>query len=450
MPLKRSFFLVAMLFSTISFAQLTTNRDSIALQMQYAAKQGLLDKYYPRDIDTLYGGYLSTFTYDFRPSGAQDKMIVTQARHTWSTANAAMFYNDTSYISMSRHGFYFLRDKMWDETYGGFYNLVARDGTVKSKIKEAYGNAFAIYGLSAYYECSNDTAALNLAKKAFMWMEKHSHDPKYKGYYQHLERDGTPVQRTADIPGISEVGYKDQNSSIHILEALTALYRVWPDPLVRTRLQEMLLLVRDKIVTPKGYLQLFFTPDWKPVSYQDSSDEVILKHRNLDHVSFGHDVETAYLMLEASEALGNHNDQETLAVGKKMVDHALHNGWDDTLGGFYDEGYYFKNKPGITIINKSKNWWAQAEGLNTLLMLSDFYPADGMQYYQHFTKLWQYVQTYMIDHTYGDWYEEGLDNEPQRRTALKAHIWKGTYHNFRALSNCIKRIEKDSGAASAK
>ena len=40
----------------------------------------------------------------------------------------------------------------------------------------------------------------------------------------------------------------------------------------------------------------------------------------------------------------------------------------------------------------------------------------------------------------GDWYEEGLDNEPQRKTALKSHIWKGTYHNFRALMNCINRI----------
>jgi cellobiose epimerase len=155
-------------------------------------------------------------------------------------------------------------------------------------------------------------------------------------------------------------------------------------------------------------------------------------------------------MLEASEALGNHNDPRTLAVGKKMVDHALRNGWDDTLGGFYDEGYYFKKKSGITIINKGKNWWAQAEGLNTLLMLSDLYPDDTMQYYRHFTTLWQYVQTYLIDHTYGDWYEEGLDNEPQRKTALKAHIWKGTYHNFRALSNCIKRIEKNSGTSTGK
>jgi len=439
--MKRFLLLWGMVSGSICYGQKISNADSILVQMRYAAKEGLLDKYYPRNIDTVYGGYLSTFSYDLKPEGPQDKMIVTQARHVWSTAKAAMFYHDSSYIPLSRHGFYFLRDKMWDNTFGGFYNLVSREGVVKSKIKEAYGNAFGIYALSAYYACSGDTAALGLAKRAFGWLERHSHDSVYKGYFQHLERDGTPVVRTAAVDSRAETGYKDQNSSIHLLEAFTELYLVWPDPLVRTRLQEMLTLIRDRLVTPRGYLQLFFNVDWRPVSYRDSSELAIRRHKNLDHVSFGHDVETAYLMQEASEALGLKHDKATLAVGKKMVDHALVNGWDSVLGGFYDEGYYFRDKPGCTIINKSKNWWAQAEGLNTLLILSVLYPDDRMRYGERFVQLWGYVQQYMIDHEHGDWYEEGLDNEPQRRTALKAHIWKATYHNFRALSNCIRRLE---------
>ncbi len=435
--------LASTLFITIaSFAQ-TNNLDTIELQMRYAAKQGLLDEYYPRNIDIMYGGYLSTFTFDFQPQGAQDKMIVTQSRHTWSTAKAAMFYHDTSYITMSRNGFYFLHNKMWDKQYGGFYNLVTRDGTPKSIIKEAYGNAFAIYGLSAYYECSHDTAALNLAKTAFMWLEKFSHDPIYKGYYQHLQRDGSHVIRTADTKSTSDLGYKDQNSSIHILEALTELYKVWKDPLVKERLNEMLELIRDKIVTPKGYLQLYFTYDWKPISYRDAADSIIKKNHYIDHVSFGHDVETAYLMQEADETLNGKASVKTLAVGKKMVDHALHNGWDNSVGGFYDEGYYFKDKPGLTITDKGKNWWAQAEALNTLLMFSYMYPNDSLQYRNKFFKEWQYVQTYLIDHENGDWYEEGLDTSPQYKTRLKAQIWKGSYHNFRALMNCINRIDED-------
>jgi len=423
-------------------------RLQIAAEMQRSVKTELLNKWYPQSVDSVYGGFITTFTYDFKPTGAQDKFIVTQARHTWSTAIAAQLYPDQTYfIQCSRQGFFFLRDKMWDKTYGGFYNLVDRQGNDKSnpKIpKDAYGNAFGIYALCAYYKASGDTAALNLARKTFLWLEAHSHDPVYKGYYQHLKRDGTRVIRDESIPSTADIGYKDQNSSIHLLEALTALYEVWPDALVRERLQEMLYLIRDKITTSKGYLTLFFKPDWTPVSFRDSSEASILKHKYLDHVSFGHDVETAYLMLEASHALGLKDDQVTLAAGKKMLDHALANGWDPVLGGFYDEGYYFKGRDTISILLDSKNWWAQAEGMNTLLMMADYFPDDPMHYYERFKQEWKYIQTYIIDHVYGDWYEEGLDKEPQRKTALKGHIWKATYHQFRALTNCINRLEANN------
>ncbi|HVX25742.1 MAG TPA: AGE family epimerase/isomerase [Parafilimonas sp.] len=216
-----------------------------------------------------------------------------------------------------------------------------------------------------------------------------------------------------------------------------------PDDLVRQRLQEMLELIRDKIVTPKGYLQMYFTYDWKPVSYRDSSDSIIKKNHYIDHVSFGHDVETAYLMQEADEALHGNASAKTLAVGKKMVDHALKNGWDNSVGGFYDEGYYFKNNLGLTVTYNTKNWWAQAEALNTLLMFSEMYPNDSMHYLQKFFKQWQYVQTYLIDHEHGDWYDEGIDTDPAAKTRLKAQIWKTTYHNFRALINCINRIDSN-------
>ena len=413
----------------------------------------MLNKWYPQAVDGEYGGFLSTFTYDFKPTGPQDKMIVTQARHVWTTAKAAERYPAVAhYKDNSRHGFLFLRDVMWDKQYGGFYNLVDRKGNVKgSGEKEAYGNAFGLYALSAYYHMSHDTAALSLAKKSFAWLEQHSHDPIRKGYFQNLRRDGTPIKRDASIPSTATTGYKDQNSSIHLLEAITELYAVWPDPLVRERLTEMLYLIRDVITTPNGNLTLFLQPDWKPVSFRDSSETVVLKHRNVDHVSFGHDVETAYLMLEASHALGLKNDTKTLEVGKRMVDQALANGFDKQVGGFYDQGYYFRDKPGMTIINDSKNWWSQAEGLNTLLLMANRYPNDPMHYLDQYKLLWQYCQKYLIDHQYGEWYEEGLDKDPERRTALKGHIWKAAYHTYRALSNCVDQSnEKPVGRAHGK
>ncbi len=424
-------------------------RLRIANEMENSIQTELLNKWYPQSVDKAYGGFLSTWTYDFKSTGEQDKFIVTQARHTWSTAKAAGLYPGIPYyLKASKHGFTFLRDVMWDKEYGGFYNLVSRQGVVKEDpkaAKDAYGNAFGVYALAAYYKVSHDTAALQLVKKAFQWLEEHSHDPVQKGYFQHLKRDGTPIARPADATSLSDIGYKDQNSSIHLLEALTELYGVWKDETVRERLSEMLLLIRDKITTPKGYLTLFFQPDWTPVSFRDSTDEVIKSHKALDHVSAGHDIETAFLMLEASHELGLQNDTATLKIAKRMVDHALDNAWDSNVGGFYDEGYYFKDKPGITILLDTKNWWAQAEGMNTLLLMADLFPNDPMHYFDKFKQQWKYIQTYLIDHVHGDWYEGGIDKQPQEKTANKGNIWKGTYHHFRSLSNCVTRLKKSTG-----
>lgn len=425
-----------------------SKRLQIASEMEKVLKSELLDKWYPQSVDTVYGGFLSAFTYDFKPTGDQDKMIVTQARHTWTNSKASLRYPEIDqYKSNARHGFEFLKNVMWDKTNGGFFQLVDRKGNVKGNdsSKTAYGNAFGIYAMAAYYKASKDTAGLNLAQKAFHWLEKGSHDPVLKGYFQHLHRDGTPVKRPADTPSTADTGYKDQNSSIHILEALTELYQVWPDDLLRERLNEMLVLIRDTIVTPKGYLTLFLQPDWTPVSFADSSEEVIMKHHNLNHVSFGHDIETAYLLLEASEVLGLKNDAATMRIAKKMDDHALRNGWDNTVGGFYDEGYYFKGKPEITIIRDTKNWWAQVEGLNSLLLMAELFPEDEMQYFSKFETLWKYCDAYLIDHENGDFYAGGLDKEPKMKTALKGHIWKAAYHQYRSLENCINRLKPQPG-----
>lgn len=452
--MRRSYlclFLLVMLAACRS-SEINQERLQLADEIEHSIQTELLNKWYPQAMDTVHGGYLSTFTSDFKPTGDQHKMIVSQSRHVWTTAKAAMAYPETDYyLKASAHGVDFLKDVMWDKTYGGFYQLVDRQGNVlpdANAEKTAYGNAFGIYGLAAYVMASKDTAALALAKQAFHWLEEHSHDPVLKGYFQHLERDGTVIKRDESVPSTADRGYKDQNSSIHLLEAFTELYQVWPDPLVKERLLEMLVLIRDTITTDRGYLTLFLEPDWTPVSFRDSSEDVILKHHNLDHVSFGHDVETAYLMLEASHVAGLENDTVTLRKAKRMVDHALAHGWDSVAGGFYDEGYYFRDKPGMTIIRDTKNWWAQAEGLNTLLLMADLFPEDERKYFEKFKLMWDYIDKNLIDHEHGEWYSGGLDKQPQLKTALKGHIWKAAYHQYRSMENAVKRLRGQTGHAS--
>jgi mannobiose 2-epimerase len=416
-----------------------------------------LKQWYPRCIDSQYGGYFSDLDYAWKLDGPQDKMIVTQARHVWSASNAAMFYQKDNVLrNIAHHGVLFLKDTMWDKEYGGFYNLVSRTGEPRTEqgqiIKQAYGQSFAIYGLAAYFNASHDTIALRLAQDAFWWLEKHSYDPQYGGYFQFMVRDGTPFPDGLKISPPKEEGSiperivppKDQNSSIHILECFTELYKVWPDSTLKERLSSLLHIVRDIITTERGYLTLFSQRDWNPVSYKDASDAVRTMNFEFDHVSFGHDVETAYLMLEASEALGIKNDTTTLRIAKKMVDHALRYGWDKERGGIYDGGYYLSGEKDARIVRNTKEWWSQVEALNAFLMMSDIFPQDTQHYYKKFCIQWNYCKQYVVDQEHGGWFWGGTDIVPSMKFSPKGSIWKGCYHTSRALINCINRLKSSA------
>jgi len=414
-------------------------------EFERALHDGILRRWYPLVIDHEYGGYFTNISSTWEVEPHQEKMIVSQARHVWTTAKIAAFTSETAtYEGYARHGYQFLHDVMWDGENGGFYQIRSREGGSSGvngwrDEKRTYGNAFGIYALAALYHQVCDPEILELAKTAFAWLEEHAFDPSEKGYFQFLTRRGDPFDGSSAYKTIAsdanELGFKDQNSSIHLLEAYTELYKVWKDPHLREQLNGILALIRDTMVTPKGYLQLFFHPDWTPVSFRDAPPEVRQRNFGLDHVSFGHDYETAFLMLEASHALGIERDTRTLAIAKKMLDHSLANGWDTFAGGFYDGGYYLKGDDRCTIVRDTKNWWAQAEALNALLLFSKIYPES--RYDEYFQKQWTYVKRYILDQERGDWFEGGLDKEPHFRNGRKSHMWKCTYHTCRTLMNCI-------------
>ena len=421
---------------------------SMADTLEKSLYNDIIDLWYPRIIDLEHGGYLTNFSYNWEQLPNQHKYLVYQARHIWTLSMLYKNYPDQrEFIDYASHGFKFLTGKMWDEEEGGYYLAVDRSGiALEENIheKRIYGQAFAMYGLAEYYSASKEPAALEWAKKSFQWIEENAHDPVNGGYFEFLHRDGSPVLSSDEYQtGLNDrivVGLKDYNSSIHILEALTSLYHVWPDELVRERLDEMFHVVRDIMVTDPGYLLLYFTADWTPVT-GSTLDEIA--GENLwfsSHVTFGHDIETSYLLYEAAEALGNHEERTTKVI-KQLTDHTLQKGWDEENGGIYDKGKYFKTDS-MVIIDEKKAWWGEIEAFNSMLLLHSLYPDDEMDYYGYFLKQWEFLKNYQIDHEYGGWYNGALDTNPKSKTANKAHPWKTTYHNSRGMMNCINILRK--------
>lgn len=410
-----------------------------------------LNLWYPKVIDKINGGFYSNYAYDWTKQENQNKFIVTQARHVWTLSKAFEFYPErTEYKAYAKHGYEFLMNFMWDKEFGGFYQLVDSTGKVPDESysleKRAYGNSFAIYGLAAYYKISKDQEVLNHAIQAFQWLDEKAFDQEFGGYFQYLNQDGSIIPRSVlaegyDASDKAHVGLKDYNSSIHILEAFTELYHVWPDDTLKDRLANMYHVVSEIMYDPRGFLKLHFYPDWTLV--EDAELTAIAGERSFytNHVTFGHDVETAFLLLEAAEALGI-EENEIMPKAKLFVDHALEKGWDNEIGGFYEMGKYVDGK--MKILDEGKNWWAQAEGLNSLLLMHSHFPQDPKNYYEKFELQLSYIDKNLLDHQYMGWYTGGIDHHPEYIKALKAQIWKGNYHTARSLMHCISILQNEN------
>jgi len=431
-------------FAAFWSSQVIAQKTDLALlaSIETSLRENIADIWYPRTIDPVYGGFLSRFDWQWNQEDDQRKGIVTQSRHVWTTIRLYERYPDREYLKTAAlAGGKFIREKFWDPQNGGFYWLLERDGTPLEnessgeEIRQTYGTAFAIYALGSLYEVTGDPEMLDKAVEAFKWLENHAHDREKLGYFDLLTASGEPYFQ----PEKRQYA-KGQNTTIHLLEAFTALYHVWPDSLLKTRILELKELLIGRIIDPRGYLVQFFGADWTPVSYLGMPKEAYLKVSYWDHVSFGHDVETAYLLWEADQVLGGEDEQRILSVGKRLLDHALEHGWDPQNGGIPDGGFYFTEQ--CEIVRPQKTWWAQAEMLNALLMFEEFFPEDSHHYQERALEMWYYIQTYIIDGDNGGWFELGQDLNPESRLWPKSHIWKGAYHNSRALLNARHWIDK--------
>jgi mannose/cellobiose epimerase-like protein (N-acyl-D-glucosamine 2-epimerase family) len=406
---------------------------TLAAEAEAVLRRDVLQVWFPRTVDMDNGGFRSDFARDWRPGPSGGKFSVFQGRMAWIAAQVAMRRPELrdQYLPYVRHGVQFLSDVLWDKEYGGFYWGLDDEGRISPSFtdgKHLYGIAFCMYGAAAAAQATKDPKALDLAERAFRWIEEHAHDGRNGGYTEWLTRTGTVVEPEADAgagrkpsPNPFPSGFKSMNTHIHLLEAFAQLYEVWKDETLRSRLEELLTIIRDRVCVEPGVMSLYFTADWRAVP---------------DHDSYGHDVEAGYLMLEAEEALGRPHDPRTERMARLLVDHALAHGWDETYGGFYRDGTTFGQPE-----DKQKEWWVQVEGLNALLLMHERHGREADVYFEAFQKQWQFIKDYQIDPEFHGLYEMvGPDGAPTN--TVKGRIWKAAYHDGRALLNVTERLRR--------
>jgi mannobiose 2-epimerase len=312
--------------------------------------------------------------------------------------------------------FDFIREKLYDKEFGGTYWHIKPDGTPVDPKKQIYAIAFTIYGLVEYYQVTRKQDALDLAITLFHDIEKHSFDNKNNGYYEAYSRNWGPAgdirlsEKDEDAP-------KTMNTHLHVLEAYTTLYSVWKDEFLGKQLRNLTeLFIGPFLNTTNGHFDLFFDDNWNCTSKL---------------ISYGHDIETAWLIEAAAEALGDKvlvQKIQTLMI--PVCDANLKEGIMSDGSMIYEsEGDHFV---------RERHWWVQAEAMVGFYNAYQYSGKD--EYLQTVLNLWKFIKKY-IKASNGEWYW-GVDDALQTLTGQpKAGFWKCPYHNSRACMELIKRIQ---------
>lgn len=380
-------------------------------------KEKILNFWLNNSIDKNHGGFYGEVSAANQAQPEADKALILNSRILWSFANAYREDKNPDYLKMADRAYDYLIENFEDKKYSGFYWLLDYNGEVKENKKQIYGQAFCIYAFSEYYRATKNEDALKKAVALFDILESKSYDPEYKGYFEAYSRDWSPAADMS-LSGKDMNVAKSMNTHLHILEAFTNLYRVWPDPELKQKLKELIEVVLNNIVDQKQYrFKLFFDQDWTSKS---------------NIISYGHDIEGSWLIYEAAEVLAEQNVLEFAEdYAIKMAAKVLENGVAD------DGSIYYEKE--AEELDSDRHWWPQAEAV--VGFINAYQISGDEKYMEAAAKTWQYIIENLIDHQNGGWYWLVNDQGVQSEKA-KINSWKSPYHNSRACYEVINRINR--------
>jgi mannobiose 2-epimerase len=401
-------------------------RAQYAAQFKSQLAEKIMPYWYDTAIDHQYGGYLLSDDAARRAPPATEKQLVTQSRMVWGFSHAHLKRlgdGKRDYLQAAAQGYHFLLDHFWDKQNGGCFWTTDLRGQPLDQRKIVYGEAFAIYGLVEYYRASGDKTALQQALELYQVLQTRAHDPKHGGWIEHFQRDWMAILDPQAQVIVEVGGCKSANTHLHLMEALTELYDATRDPSVRKSLAEALKINRTWFYPTNAGQSCFHRQlDWQPVTAPASAG-----------VSYGHNVEFAWLMVHAEKVLGQKPSWEHFDA---HLEHALHYGYDHVRGGLYNRGLDDQ-----AATDTSKVWWVQAEMLAAL--------TDGLKHEQRqdyaeaLDKLLQFISQFQANPSDGIWLDT-VTAEGHPKVTAKAHNWKANYHDVRALVKFIEAFEAHS------
>ncbi len=368
-------------------------------------------------LDGEHGGFYGAVTNDLHIRNQVERSAVLCSRILWTFSTAARLYGEESYLRIALWAFAYLSNCFWDGQYQGIYWSLDRRGCPVNDRKHTYAQAFSIYGLSAYYQATGDPKSLALARQLFELIEAHTFDPDHGGNIECRARDWSAL---ADMRlSHKEIdSSKSMNTLLHLVEAYASLARVWPDGTLSGKLGGLLQVFLEHVIDPQtGHQRLFFDNQWDLLS---------------GDVSYGHDIETSWLLVEAAGVLG---DPLLLARIRSTAVAMAQVVYDQALGP--DGSLLYATAAGGRRV-KTRHWWAHTEAV---VGFYNAYQLSGQAHFAHAAgQVWDYIQMHFVDYQNGDWFKLLTPQGIPYRRHYKVGPWECPYHHARMCYEMIERL----------
>lgn len=394
------------------------NQKLSGSQFEHDLVQNILPFWMTNALDLENGGFVGGITNTLAIRNDIPRTAVPCTRFLWTFSHAYLVYGDKDYLEIAHHAYRYLKKVFWDNVHGGLFWSVDRHGTTVRARKHSYAQAFGIYGLSEYYKATGLAESLDLANGLFTLLEAHAADSLYGGYLEGCARDWSPL---SDIRlGDGDLScQKSMNTMLHILEAYTNLGQVSSDKRVREQLINIIRLFQTKIIGPADHFLLYFNQDWSPLS---------------DHMSFGHDIEGSWLLVEAANIIADPQLSKSISESALRLTNAV---LQDGIHASH--AIIHEASPG-GITNPNIEWWPQAEAV--VGFYNAFQMTGDEKYRIAAEHSWKFISDFLIDRQFGGWYKRLLPDLAIDNDSLKAGPWEGPYHESRMYFEMIARLNK--------
>lgn len=363
-----------------------------------------------KSLDKNQGGFIGKLdNYGVLDPNAS-KGLVLNARILWTFASTQNINENPSVEEIVKRAYAVLTNNFFDKINGGYFWSLTHQNEPLNLRKQIYGQAFVVYAFAAYHKYTHEPEALVKALDLYRLMEKHAFDPVHGGYREAFAADWSNLEDMRLSPKDLNTP-KSLNTHLHILEAYVQLYQVWHDSGLQQKIKDLIdIFLLHFIDREAGHVHMFYDDDWQVIPAP---------------WSYGHDIETTWLLYEAAEQIHYRLD-EVKAVAILLAEGVLP--VVDAEGGVAYESHL-----------NQKHWWVQAEAM--VGFMNAYQLTDEEKYIDAVYRIWDYTKKYIKDTENGEWFWGRNEDGTVMEQEDKIGFWKCPYHNVRACMQMSQRLK---------